>query len=99
MAISVVVLPQPLGPSRVTSCLSGTVKLIRSRTRAGPKLLVSWWTEISGMAAGFLAQGPSQAEGQNEGDEEDLDQGEGGDRSGQSLGPGLEHRGAEQLGA
>src|SRR5882757_3081771 len=82
--MSVVVLPQPLGPSRVTKLPSGTVKSTSSRTLVLPKVWDSWLTVISGMAAAFLTQVPAQSEDQGEGDEDDLDQGEGGDRAGQA---------------
>src|SRR5258708_24728148 len=50
MAIKVVVLPQPLGPRRVTNSLSETSSVIRSRTNVSPHDLETFSSRMSGTA-------------------------------------------------
>src|SRR5258708_11903478 len=97
MHIRVVVLPQPEGPSSVTNSLSLTVKLMSSRTLGPPeKDLVRCSTRMSGTAQPPKDAGPEQ---EHDGDNDDLNDGEGGDRADDSPLPGLEHGHAEYLGA
>src|SRR5258708_14364044 len=96
MHISVVVLPQPEGPSRVTNSFSPTLKLTPSSTLVPPNDMLRFSTVISGTAR--PPQDP-RAEQQHDGDDHDLDDGQRGDRSDDAPGPVLEHRHAEHLGA
>src|SRR6266700_372704 len=94
--IRVVVLPQPDGPSRVTNSLSLTVKLTSSRTLLAPNDLVRCSTRISAMA-GFPDE--ACAEQEHDGDDGDLDDGQGGDRPDDAALPVQEHGDADDLGA
>src|SRR5712691_466533 len=94
--IRVVVLPQPDGPSRVTNSLSLTVKLTSSRTLFVPNDFVRCSTRISGMA-GFPDE--ACAEQEHDGDDGDLDDGQGGYRPDDATPPVLEHGDADDLGS
>src|SRR5712692_9462840 len=96
MHIRLVVLPQPEGPSSVTNSLSLTVKLTSSRTLVPEKDLLRCWMRMSGTAQPLKDPGPEQ---EHDGDDDDLNDGQGGDRADDSALPGLEHRHAEHLGA
>jgi len=74
--ISVVVFPQPDGPSSVTNSLSLTVKLTSSRTRTGPNDLARCSTRISDMSN---APDCARAQGQHDRDDDDLHDGQRGD--------------------
>src|SRR5215469_18966775 len=69
MHISVVVLPQPEGPSRVTNSLSRTVKLTPSSTLFPANDLDRFSTVMSGMAHSPQDPGAEQDRGT---DDEDL---------------------------
>src|SRR5260370_8034428 len=86
--ISVVVFPQPDGPSSVTNSLSLTVKLTSSRTRLDPNDLARCSTRISDMTN---APDRSRAEGCRDRDDEDLDDRERGDWAHHTPLPVLEH--------
>src|SRR5258708_18381504 len=96
MHIRVVVLPQPEGPSSVTNSLSLTVKLMSSRTLVPEKDLLRCSTWMSGTAQPPKDPGSEQ---EHDGDDGDLNDGQGGNRADDSALPGLEHRHAEHLGA
>src|SRR5260370_39260453 len=95
MHIRIVVLPQPEGPSSVTNSVSLTVKLTSSRTLGPEKDLLRCSTRMSGTAQPPKDPGPEQ---EHDGDDGDLDDGQGGDRADDSPLPGLQHRHAEHLG-
>src|SRR6266851_4572007 len=86
--ISVVVFPQPDGPSSVTNSLSLTVKLTSSRTRTGPNDLARCSTRISDMSN---APDCARAKGEHDRDDEDLHDGQRGDRAHHAPLPVLQH--------
>src|SRR5260370_25741301 len=86
--ISVVVFPQPDGPSSVTNSLSLTVKLTSARTRLDRNDWARCSTRISDMTN---APDRSRAEGCRDRDDEDLDDRERGDRAHHTPLPVLEH--------
>src|SRR5258708_11484563 len=96
MHIRIVVLPQPEGRSSVTNSLSLTVKLMSSRTLVPEKDLLRCSTRMADAAEPPKDAGPEQ---EHDGDDDDLNDGQGGNRTDNSPLPGLEHRHAEHLGA
>src|SRR5215469_13828903 len=96
MHISVVVLPQPEGPSRVTNSLSRTVKLTPSSTLFPANDLDRFSIVMSGMTDSPQDTG---AEPQHDGDDQNLHDGKGGHRPDNALAPVLEHGDPEDLGA
>src|SRR5258708_30964460 len=92
--IRVVVLPQPEGPRSVTNSLSLTVKLMSSRTLGPEKDLVRCSTRMSGTAQPPKDPCPEQ---EHDGDNDDLNDRQGGNRADDSPLPGLEHRHPEHL--
>src|SRR5260370_2902434 len=96
IASSVVVLPQPDGPSKVTSSLSRTVKRTSSRTLVSENDLLMGSIRMSGIARS--PQDPG-AEQEYRGDDDNLENRQGGDRADDSPLPGLQHRHPEDFGA
>src|SRR5260221_9300671 len=84
--ISVVVLPHPLGPSRVRNSLSRTLKLTSFSARSWPKALLRPATVISGITVS-PDPGREQSASECDGDDRyrDLHHGHRRDRSGQAL--------------
>src|SRR3979411_910828 len=79
MDMSVVVFPQPDGPSKVTNSLSLTVKLTSSRPRCSPYDFTRCSARSWGMAG---SRDGTPANGEHDGDDEDLDDGQRGDGTG-----------------
>src|SRR5260370_30379390 len=94
MHIRVVVLPQPEGPSSVTNSLSLTVKLMSSRTLGPEKDLVRCSTRMSGTAQPPKDPCPEQ---EHDGDNDDLNDGQRGNRADDSPPPRLQHRHPQHL--
>src|SRR5712691_1064544 len=86
--ISVVVFPQPEGPSSVTNSLSLTVKVTWSRTRLGPNDLARCSTRISDMTG---APDCARAKAAHDRADQALDDGPRGDRAHHSPLPVLQH--------
>src|ERR1700716_443465 len=87
--ISVVVFPQPLGPSNVTSSPWAAANVTSSSTRVAPKLLVRLRMCTSGIQCA-----PQDPPGHrdHDGDDAELNHGKGGDRADNPACPELEHR-------
>src|SRR5215210_2633239 len=85
--ISVVDLPQPLGPSSVKSSPSSTSKLTSSSARWSPNSLTRFSTWISGTVLSFRDPDLEQlcADREHDHRDHDLHHGEGGDRADEPL--------------
>src|ERR1700681_2424773 len=101
MAMRVVDLPHPLGPSRVRNSLSCTVTLRSLRTSVSPKDLVSPVMKMSGISASPEEAGGEESAGNSHdrGSDQDLDHGQGRDRPDNALMEAVEHGDAHDLAA